>query len=200
MEVDLNNKLVDKIHIQRDDDINFLQPIICNHLPNACFHCRIQGHLIKDCPRKALQIEEQKNAQLEEHEPSSLTPIPSRKNNNAELNRFDLLEGLCDMEEKEEEKKSNTKCISSFIPIKLETLTQEVNEMDASIDLGSGDESLNSTPIKSQQDNKKYVESGSTFFFIGEVEGPSPLPTLELAIRISCKPGTRETLHHKNTH
>ena len=52
VEIDLDQKLVEKILIQRDDGVCFHQPVVYKHLLNACFHCGVQGHLIRDYPKK----------------------------------------------------------------------------------------------------------------------------------------------------
>lgn len=53
VELDLAEELPKAWRLIRDDGIEFSQDIFYKHLPNACFHCGVQGHMIKECPRRA---------------------------------------------------------------------------------------------------------------------------------------------------
>lgn len=53
VELDLSMDLPKAWNLVRDDGIEFHQEIFYKNLPNACFHCGVQGHIIKDCPRRS---------------------------------------------------------------------------------------------------------------------------------------------------
>ncbi|MCO5572210.1 hypothetical protein L7F22_025962 [Adiantum nelumboides] len=52
IEMDVSRELPQSIIIALDDGESFEQPVIYKYLPNACFHCEIKGHFVRDCPIK----------------------------------------------------------------------------------------------------------------------------------------------------
>lgn len=51
MEMDLNQPLPKNIKII-GPGIEIYHPVVYLNKPNACFYCRQEGHLIKDCPAR----------------------------------------------------------------------------------------------------------------------------------------------------
>lgn len=52
VEIDLSKELPSYWTLVREDGIEFTQEIFYKQLPNACFHCGVKGHIIRDCPKR----------------------------------------------------------------------------------------------------------------------------------------------------
>ncbi|MCO5548127.1 hypothetical protein L7F22_001585 [Adiantum nelumboides] len=50
--MDVTKELPQSITISLDDEESFEQPVVYKYLSNACFHCGVKGHLVRDCPVK----------------------------------------------------------------------------------------------------------------------------------------------------
>ncbi|MCO5572635.1 hypothetical protein L7F22_026393 [Adiantum nelumboides] len=77
--MDVSKELPQSITIALDDGESFEQSVFYKYLPNACFHCKVKGHFVRDCPAK--------NPLASKPNPNSVSSTPQPKTHLAESQR-----------------------------------------------------------------------------------------------------------------
>ena len=152
VELDLSQPLPDKIAIDCIE-CSIIQPILYKHLPNSCFHCGKQDHIIRNCPIKnphiilpqaneksqanIVNLETNKPIQQDKATPqkeAEFTTIQMKKKANrpnkpqpvVKANRYYVLATIPDPEEEEE-----AADIVMNTPLDKQRIGKEVDNLDA---------------------------------------------------------------------